>query len=257
MIRNLARKVMPVGVVNLLKRLELRIFGEDKRFLNLDRSKIFDSIYREGFWGTDKVGQAGSGSGSHNQKIVQDYLDAVRSWLSRFDAPPSVVDLGCGDFHVGSRIAPLVRDYLACDVSGFVIERNREQWSGSNARFEVLDLAEDEIPRAQVGIVRQVLQHLGNAEIQSFVEHLNRNKPFEYLLISEHLPLEQGFKPNLPKKTGPGIRLFQRSGVVLTEPPFCLEALDLEVLCEQREDAYGVGGVIRTIAYRLRCAAEC
>lgn len=44
------------------------------------------------------------------------------------------------------------------------------------------------------------------------------------MIITEHLPFEK-FTVNKDKPTGAGIRQGQKSGVVLTEPPFNLNPL--------------------------------
>ena len=49
---------------------------------------------------------------------------------------------------------------------------------------------------------------------------LNLNKPYKYLIVTEHLPKGR-FDVNLDKKSGKSIRLFvNRSGVILHKPPF-------------------------------------
>ena len=252
MVRRVLRSLLPVQLVNSLKRLELLAFGEDRRFTKKSRSRIFDEIYQKGSWGVDGKGETTSGGGSHNEVIVSEYLEGVRNWIQSLDGRPKVADMGCGDFSIGSQLVPLTSHYLALDVSEVVIERNRSRWAFDNVDFQVLDIVSDQLPSADVGIIRQVLQHLGNVEVSSFCEKVNKAKPFRHLIVSEHIPADPNFKPNLPKKTGPGIRMFRKSGVVLHEPPFSLESLGWDVLCESREDVYGIPGLIRTTVYRLK-----
>src|SRR5450631_3071475 len=73
----------------------------DARYEGRPVAEIFSAIYREGKWGTKADGDFSSGSGSHDPSVVTPYVNAVSRFLSSLPCPPSVVDLGCGDFYVG------------------------------------------------------------------------------------------------------------------------------------------------------------
>lgn len=68
----------------------------------------------------------------------------------------------------------------------------------------LLDCVECKIPKVDIVLARQVLQHLSNIQIAKFIRNLE--KSCRYLIITEHLPQGQ-FVPNHDKATGPGIRL--------------------------------------------------
>jgi hypothetical protein len=67
-------------------------------------------------------------------------------------------------------------------------------------------------------ILRQVLQHLSNAEIQSI---LNKIKFFKWLVLTEHIPIGD-FVANLDIISGQGTRLKKQSGIDITKEPFNL-----------------------------------
>ena len=75
-------------------------------FGGLTNKQIFTKIYAEQHWGTpeDPGDRFYSGTGSHEASIIDTYVGAVKFFLSHFTEKPSVVDLGCGDFSVGSKI---------------------------------------------------------------------------------------------------------------------------------------------------------
>ena len=73
-----------------------------------------------------------SGSGSHYPSLVIPYMAAVQGLLKSTPQIRRVVDLGCGDFNVGQDIAPLVREYIACDVVPELIARNQQKFSLPN-----------------------------------------------------------------------------------------------------------------------------
>lgn len=208
---------------------------------------VFSEIYRHSLWGdaADESRQFYSGPGSHDPLLVNPYVEAVTGFLNRFEQKPDVVDVGCGDFNVGSRYRSFCNNYIACDLVPELIEHNRKKFSHLMVDFRVLDLTLDELPVGEVVFVRQVFQHLSNADINKGVEKI-KNK-FKHLVLTEHLPSTENFIPNLDKASGADIRIEKNSGVVLTRPPFNLAPKNELVIC----NVYGYGGIIRTTLYTL------
>jgi hypothetical protein len=95
----------------------------------------------------------------------------------------------------------------------------------------VLDLTSGQIPQTEVILVRQVLQHLSNTEIEKFAKNIKGK--FQYLIVTESLSKSMFFKPNKDIDTGPGIRIHEKSGVVLEKEPFNLEFSKLDVIMEE------------------------
>lgn len=190
---------------------KLRLSLIQRPFNGLSRSDAFDLIYMRGTWGDDGSGLPYSGTGSRDEYIAGTWVEMVNAFL---EALPSsnVVDLGCGDYSVGSRL--VCDSYIGCDVSEVAIASNRKRFPG--VKFRKLDFVDGPLPEGDVGIVRQVLQHLDNASIGKFVR---RALPYKYLIVTEGIP-EGEFTPNRDKPTGPNIRLPNGSGVVLSKPPF-------------------------------------
>jgi hypothetical protein len=85
------------------------------------------------------------------------------------------------------------------------------------------------ICRMATAFVRQILQHLNNAQILRLVPKLYR---YKFLILTE-LPANTAFQPNLDKSTGGGTRLPRNFWVVLTAPPFLLRTKS-ESLLHQR-----------------------
>jgi len=215
---------------------------------NMENDLIFDKIYKEGLWGVNSDGVSISGTGSHENKIIYPYIINIIDFLLE-KRPLNIVDLGCGDFHIGKYFTAYVNQYIACDVSKVVLERNKNKFSSlSNVDFRFLDLSKNDLPEGDVCFVRQVLQHLSNADILNFVNKVNLNKPYKYLIVTEHLPKDRNFDANLDLKSGRAIRLFvNKSGVVLHKPPFNLSfTKDSNML-----DVYQYGGVIKTVVYEF------
>jgi hypothetical protein len=225
--------------------------AEDKRFQEfrgLPADQAFAKVYEEGVWGKSDGDDFYSGTGSHRDHIVTTYVAAVEGFLTDLGHKPDVVDLGCGDFSVGSAIRPLCGRYIAGDVVESLIARNKSKFADLQVDFRVVNIIDDELPEGEVVFIRQVLQHLSNDDIAKVVAKLPGR--FRYLVLSEHLPDNPAFRPNIDMPRGPQIRLGLStvgSGVVLTEAPFFLRPRREQVLCEIKEDV----GFIRTTLYEL------
>jgi hypothetical protein len=118
-----------------------------------------------------------------------------------------------------------------------LIVYNKKAFKEENLEFYCLDIAKDALPSGDCAIVRQVLQHLSNVEVQSVVHKL---AGFKYIILTEHLP--QGcFIPNIDIISGQGIRLKKHSGIDLLAPPFQLKVKqEKELLACYLDDNKGV-----------------
>jgi SAM-dependent methyltransferase len=138
------------------------------------------------------------------------------SFLTSFKRPLVVCDLGCGDFNIGKELVKHTENYIAVDVVTDLIAHNKEKFKEYNLEFQCLDIAVDDLPAGDCALLRQVLQHLSNTEVQRIVKKLT---DFKYVILTEHVP-EGDFIPNKDIISGQGIRLKKQSGLNLLAPPF-------------------------------------
>ena len=122
------------------------------------------------------------------------------------------------------------RNYIASDIVEELIEHNKKKFKSLKVDFRVLDITKNELPKAEICFLRQVLQHLSNNSILRFIKLL-KNK-YKYILITEHFPSTPKLIPNIDKSDGPDIRIYQNSAVVLTAPPFNLKVVKEKIICE-------------------------
>ena len=179
---------------------------------------VMEQVYELRLWGGEKI-EFYSGLGSHQLEIVKPYIAVVISFLRSFKTPISVCDLGCGDFNVGKELVIYTKKYVAIDIVAPLIAFNKEKFKEPNLEFHCLDIAVADLPIGDCAIVRQVLQHLSNGEVQAIV---NKLLNFKYLILTEHVP-KGDFIPNKDILSGQGIRLKKKSGINLLAPPFHLK----------------------------------
>lgn len=221
LIRGLARAILPAS---------------------LYRRLIFSRVYRNTQWGSDE-GKFFSGLGSRGEPVSV-YVDAVTRELDR---PHTIVDLGCGDFVVRRELLKHFPEahYIGCDIVPSLIQHHQRAYANERVSFRLLDLVTGRMPDGDVHLVRQVFQHLSNADIAHILEKL-RDSPC--LIVTESQPLIQSGPVNPDKfasvdtrfNTSTGIG----SGVQLDKPPFNKH---LEELCQVE-----LPGSERIVSWRVR-----
>jgi SAM-dependent methyltransferase len=128
------------------------------------------------------------------------------------------VDLGCGDFTVGKKIAALGIDYTGADVVPALIRHHSALHGSDRVRFLQLDIVNDTLPEGDLCLIRQVLQHLSNAQIATILPKLAR---YRHVLITEHYPAPgPHVVPNRDKTHGHDTRIEDDSAVFLEHTPF-------------------------------------
>ncbi len=174
-----------------------------------------EQVYEMKLWGGDQL-DFYSGEGSHKDEIIIPYIESVIAFLSSFPSKMTVCDLGCGDFNIGKELVPHTERYIAIDIVEKLIKRNKKQFKLDHLEFHCLNIVSDQLPPGDCIILRQVLQHLSNVEVQQILHKIGS---FKYIILTEHIPLGD-FTPNKDIISGQGIRLKKKSGLDITAAPF-------------------------------------
>jgi SAM-dependent methyltransferase len=139
-----------------------------------DAARVFGHIYEQDHW------DGGSGVGS-----APDATEAYRAVLAQLLPSAditSVVDVGCGDWQLGSLVDWSSVQYLGLDVVPAVIERNQSRFAKPGVRFELLDARLQPPPAADLLLAKDVLQHWSNADAAAFLRTNLRR--YRYCLIT-------------------------------------------------------------------------
>jgi SAM-dependent methyltransferase len=133
---------------------------------------IFEQIYAQNAW------RFGSGEGSRPAH-TRGYVDFLQGFLAERGVR-SVVDVGFGDWQFSRRVDWRGIRYVGIDVVAPLVERARAKFGAPNVSFRLAD-ARDPLPDADLLIVKDVLQHWSNAEIQAFLPRL---AAYRYALVT-------------------------------------------------------------------------
>jgi SAM-dependent methyltransferase len=133
----------------------------------------FQKIYDDNIWSN------GSGPGSDIQNI-QPYIDYLQAIIDSRQIK-SIVDCGCGDWQSTRYLNLNGVDYLGIDIVPKVINDNIKSYSAPNIKFQFANFLDIELPKADLLICKDVLQHLPNEAVLSF---LTKIKEFRLALIT-------------------------------------------------------------------------
>ncbi len=237
-------------IKNILKFIFWKLFNLRKQFLRykylknkyggLSNKEIFTKIYVDKVWNKESTLNYDSGPGSHEDHIVIPYVSKIKTFLNK-NRNLIVIDLGCGDFNVGSKIYKYTKRYIAIDVVSELIERNKKLFISENLIFKSIDATNQKIPNGDLILIKEVFQHITNKDIKAI---LKKTFNFKYIIVTESEPLTR-FKPNIDKLKGHSCRTDLNSGIVLDKAPFNLKYKEKRELMKiKKKDRY-----ITTVLY--------
>jgi SAM-dependent methyltransferase len=235
--------MLPGGVKRFLRRQ--RAGAIRRRNRGRDVAEIFAEIYQGNRWGGEQ-GSFNSGSGSAPVHARQ-YAEAVNRFVIGRGVR-RVVDLGCGDFRVGALLLETGIDYTGVDVVESLVSRNARRHGSARVRFERRDIIRDELPDAELCLIRQVLQHLSNEQIARILANTAK---YPYVLVTEHHPAAHALREkNRDKPPGEDVRIYDGSGVYLDAPPFNVPVAGLLLDVEAGDCLMHPGERLRTYLIR-------
>jgi SAM-dependent methyltransferase len=188
----------------------------------LSAQDVFTKVYAQKMWG-DGPEAFYSGPGS-NGEAAAPYADFVTGFITEHSIR-SVVDLGCGDFRVGRMIASSGVSVTGVDVVQPLIDDNVRRFGNRTVNFACLDIAKDPLPDGELCLIREVFQHISNAQIAAVLAKLHK---YRFVLFTDVQPEDpSGYGINRDKVHGASSRLVHKSCLKLDEPPFSVKSVRL------------------------------
>lgn len=144
--------------------------------------EVFSEIYTQGTWGRNAQGEGISGVGSIYENAVP-YVSFLQTFINDHRIR-SVIDIGCGDWELAKHIEWKNISYYGYDVVQAVIDRDTAKYGSPTRRFICADALHAKLPKADLLICKDVLQHLPNADIELFLPTL---RSYRYCLITNDI----------------------------------------------------------------------
>ena len=208
----MAEGARPSGEPERRRRGRLRPVAEP------DPGALFREIYEVDGW------LGGSGLGSVPDATVT-YRRVLQRILDATDVS-SVVDAGCGDWQISRLLDWSTVSYLGVDVVPELVERNTAAYGGTNVRFRTVDLSRFELPRADLLVCKDVLQHWPLGWVSAFLARAAGR--YRYALVTNDVESTDCAPELLNSEIGLGLwRVLD-----VQRPPFGLKAawsLDYDV----------------------------
>jgi len=114
---------------------------------------VFRAIYTNNTWASD-VSHSGTGSDQQQTAVIR----AILPGLLRELGVRRMLDLPCGDFH-WMQMLDLDLEYIGADVVEDLIAANNARYGNGRRRFQVMDIANDLLPRVDLIFCRDLLVH--------------------------------------------------------------------------------------------------
>ncbi|MCW5831077.1 MAG: class I SAM-dependent methyltransferase [Labilithrix sp.] len=143
-------------------------------------ASAFAEIYREASWAADDAGVGTSGLGSTVEATAL-YRAYLQAFLKEHKIK-SVVDAGCGDWEFSRVMDWSGVDYKGYDVVESVIAKNKQRYESANVHFFTADVVTDELPAADLLLVKHVLQHLPNDDVTKFMGKMGN---YKHILVTD------------------------------------------------------------------------
>lgn len=166
-LKSLLKKITPTIILDYLnkKRYSKKHSIHQKK----DVKKVFSDIYKKNLWGSEES-VSGQGSSldmsSEAVKCTQLVIEQLK--------PTSILDLPCGDFNWMQHVDLNGINYIGGDIVEELIHLNNKKHKANNIDFRQLDIIRDELPSADLIIVRDCFVHFSYEKIFQSIENIRR-----------------------------------------------------------------------------------
>lgn len=150
------------------------------RLVHGGRRRTFRRIHDRNYW-NDAESISGQGSSTLQTVLLVRELPGLLEEVG----VRSLLDLPCGDFAWMARVDRSRFTYIGGDIVPELIERNRRLHGDARTTFDVIDLVVDDLPAADVVLVRDCLVHLSPALVWCALGRLRRSGS-RYLLTTTY-----------------------------------------------------------------------
>jgi len=145
---------------------------------NMELKEKFSEVYEKNIFGGG-VSRSGEGSDLRQTAVIRRELPTLLSELGIkvfLDAP-------CGDWYWMSKVGLPVEKYIGLDIVDALVAKNQSNFADSTFSFQCLNLAEGDLPKADLIFSRDCLVHLSFADALKILTNFKRSGA-KYLLTT-------------------------------------------------------------------------
>jgi hypothetical protein len=146
----------------------------------------FSKVYESGLWGQSVIPGIRGGSGDGSNPIhAEPYMRCLQKFLKDREIK-SVTDLGSGDWQFSRFVDWTGINYIGIDCVPAVLAAVSKQYRSDNVKFICMDFMTnvDHIPKADLCVIKDVLQHWPSENVRSWLQTVIEKKLFKYILIT-------------------------------------------------------------------------
>ena len=144
-----------------------------------DEEKKFNFIYKNKYWQNIDNGSL-SGAGSNIDDSTHNLSIELPNFINKHQVK-SLLDMPCGDWAWMSKLNLANIDYIGCDIVEDMIVTNNQKYRNAKINFIKKNLSHDNLPEADMILVRDLLVHLKYSDI---ILCLNNIKKYNYKYIA-------------------------------------------------------------------------
>lgn len=138
----------------------------------------FSEIYEKNIFG-GRASRSGEGSDLVQTEVIRSELPALVKKLGI----RTFLDAPCGDWYWMQHTNLGVEHYIGVDIVAALVERNQEKFGNASTSFRCLNLAQDELPAADLIFSRDCLVHLSFDDARRILANFKRTGA-KYLLTT-------------------------------------------------------------------------
>lgn len=133
-----------------------------------------------------------SGPGSH-KGVTSDAVNFINSVIKKYNIE-SILDLGCGDWNWFSEVDLANCSYIGWDADELMIADNQSKYGAENINFFVKDIFNNEYPRVDLIICRDVLFHVEFELSTKLINDAKQKTKFFLSTCSRDIKVNSGIK---------------------------------------------------------------
>lgn len=145
---------------------------------NMGLKEKFSEVYEKNIFG-GSVSRSGEGSDLAQTSIMRRELSKLLQELG----VKTFLDAPCGDWYWMKEVELPIERYIGLDIVDALVAKNQSAFGSSRIIFQCVNLAEDDLPKADLIFSRDCLVHLSFADALKIVANFKRSGA-KYLLTT-------------------------------------------------------------------------